>query len=54
MLNYIGTTLGILLGLWLARRRGGNRLDLLHYATIFGIVGFIIGAFAMLVIPAPG
>ena len=54
MLNYIGATLGILLGLWLARRRGGNLLDLLHYATIFGIVGFIIGAFAMLVIPAPG
>lgn len=54
MLNYIGATLGILLGLWLARRRGGNRLDLLHYATIFGIVGFIVGAFAMLVIPAPG
>ena len=54
MLNYIGATLGILLGLWLARRRGGNRLDLLHYATIFGFVGFIIGAFAMLVIPAPG
>ena len=54
MLNYIGATLGILLGLWLARRRGGNRLDLLHYATIFGIVGFIIGALAMLVIPAPG
>lgn len=54
MLNYIGAALGILLGLWLARRRGGNRLDLLHYATIFGIVGFILGAFAMLVIPAPG
>ena len=54
MLNYIGAALGILLGLWLARRRGGNRLDLLHYATIFGIVGFIVGAFAMLVIHAPG
>ena len=54
MLNYIGAALGILLGLWLARRRGGNRLDLLHYATVLGIVGFIIGAFAMLVIPALG
>ena len=54
MLNYIGAALGILLGLWLARRRGVNRLDLLHYATVLGIVGFIIGAFAMLVIPAPG
>lgn len=54
MLNLIGGALGILLGLWVARRRGGNRLDLLHYATIFGIIGFTVGAFAMLVIPAPG
>jgi uncharacterized protein with von Willebrand factor type A (vWA) domain len=41
MLNFIGGGLGILLGLWTARRRGGNRLDLLHYATIFGILGFV-------------
>ncbi|MCT4684153.1 MAG: hypothetical protein N4A39_10535 [Roseicyclus sp.] len=54
MLNIIGGGIGILLGLWTARRRGGNRLDLLHYATIFGILGFLIGAFAMLVIPGPG
>jgi uncharacterized membrane protein len=54
MLNFIGAALGIALGLLIARRRGGNRLDLLHYATIFGIIGFILGAFAMLVIPAPG
>jgi uncharacterized membrane protein len=54
MLNLIGGGLGIALGLWTAHRRGGNRLDLLHYATIFGIVGFLVGAFAMLVIPGPG
>jgi uncharacterized membrane protein len=54
MLNFIGGGLGIALGLLVARRKGGNRLDLLHYATIFGIIGFILGAFAMLVIPAPG
>lgn len=53
MLNFIGGGLGILLGLWTAHRRGGNRLDLLHYATIFGILGFILGAVAMLVVPAP-
>ena len=54
MLNFIGAAIGIALGLWLARTRGGNRLDLVHYATILGIIGFIVGAFAMLVIPAPG
>lgn len=53
MLNLIGGGIGVILGLWVAWRRGGNRLDLLHYATIFAIIGFLIGAFAMLVIPAP-
>ncbi len=53
MLNLIGGACGIALGLIMARRKGGNRLDLLHYATIFGIIGFLLGAFAMLVIPAP-
>jgi hypothetical protein len=54
MLNFIGAGVGIVLGVITATRRGGNRLDLLHYGTIFGIVGFLVGAFAMLVIPAPG
>ncbi|MEM7723003.1 MAG: hypothetical protein AAF376_11570 [Pseudomonadota bacterium] len=53
MLNFIGAALGVGLGAWTAKRRGGNRLDMLHYATIFGIIGFILGAFAMLIIPAP-
>ena len=53
MLNFIGAGIGVALGVWTARKRGGNRLDLLHYGTIFGIIGFILGAFAMLVIPAP-
>lgn len=53
MLNILGAAIGIGLGVWTARRRGGNRLDLLHYGTIFGIIGFILGAFAMLILPAP-
>lgn len=54
MLNFLGAGVGAILGLWMAHRRGGNRLDLLHYATILAIIGFIIGAFAMLIVPAPG
>ena len=53
MLNIWAAGIGIALGLIVARRRGGNRLDLLHYATIFGIIGFLAGSFAMLVVPAP-
>ncbi|MCR9067587.1 MAG: hypothetical protein NXH79_01975 [Rhodobacteraceae bacterium] len=53
MLNFLGAAIGAGLGLWTARRRGGNRLDMLHYATIFAIIGFLVGAFAMLVVPAP-
>lgn len=53
MLNFIVALLGIGLGLWTAKRRGGSRLDLLHYATIYGIIGFTLGSFAMLIIPSP-
>jgi len=52
MLNFIGLAVGILLGLLVAWRRGGNRLDLLHYGTVFGIIGFLLSLVAMLVIPA--
>jgi Na+-driven multidrug efflux pump len=54
MLYLIGGGLGIGVGLWVARRKGGNRLDLLHHAAIYGIVGFLLGLVGMLVIPAPG
>jgi len=53
MLNFIGGGIGLILGVVIATRRGGNRLDLLHYGTIFAIIGFLLGSFAMLVIPAP-
>lgn len=53
MLNFLGLLIGVILGIVTARRRGGNRTDMLHYAAIFGLIGFVLGAFAMLVIPAP-
>jgi hypothetical protein len=53
MLNIIGGLLGIALGLIMARRRGGNRLDMAQYAAVFAIIGFLVGTFAMLMVPAP-
>ncbi len=53
MLNLLGLGIGVGLGAVTARRRGGNRLDMLHYAAIFGVIGFLLGTLAMLVIPAP-
>lgn len=49
----IGLAGGILLGLFTARRRRGNRLDLLHYALVFGLIGLVLGYIVMLVVPAP-
>ncbi|MFT5870908.1 MAG: hypothetical protein ACI8TF_003039 [Paracoccaceae bacterium] len=53
MLNFLGLTIGVLTGVIWARRRGGNRLDMAHYATVLGMIGFVLGMFAMLVLPAP-
>jgi uncharacterized membrane protein len=53
MLNVIGALAGLALGLFVARRRGGNRADLAQYAAVFAIIGFLLGTFAMLLVPAP-
>ncbi len=45
MVNVIGLLVGASLGALIARKRGGNRLDLLHFAGVFGIIGLIIGTF---------
>jgi len=53
MSSVIGAGSGPILGAWTARRPGGNRLDILHHGANHAIVGFLIGAFAMLAFPAP-
>jgi Na+-driven multidrug efflux pump len=53
MLNVIGAVVGLGLGVIVARRRGGNRADLAQYAAVFAIIGFLLGTFAMLLVPAP-
>ncbi|MGV6838831.1 MAG: hypothetical protein ACWA40_01410 [Planktomarina sp.] len=42
---YFGLGLGALLGLLVAWKRKGTRLDMLHYAAIFAIIGGILATF---------
>jgi len=44
MANILGLLIGAGLGGLIAHRRGGNRMDLLHYAGVFGLIGLIIGS----------
>ena len=53
MLNLIGALLGAALGGLIAWRRQGNRLDIAQYMAVLGIIGFLLGTFAMLLMPAP-
>lgn len=45
MANLLGLLLGAALGFFIARRRGGNRMDMAHYAGVFGLIGLILGTF---------
>ncbi len=48
----IGLVIGAALGALWARRRGGNRLDLLHYAGVLGMIGLVLGGFVGIVVLA--
>jgi hypothetical protein len=45
MIVIVAFLLGVLWGGWLARRRKGGRLDVLQYASAFGIAFAIAGLF---------
>ena len=45
MLVLIGLIVGAIIGAMTAKRRGGNRLDLLQYAGVFALIGGVIGLF---------
>ncbi|MFV2052654.1 hypothetical protein [Aliiroseovarius sp. YM-037] len=45
MLVLIGLIVGAIIGAMTAKRRGGNRLDLLQYAGVFALIGAVIGLF---------
>lgn len=45
MANILGLVIGAVLGAFIAWRRKGNRLDMLHYAGVLGLIGLIVGTF---------
>lgn len=53
MLNFVGIVIGAGIGVVLARRRGGNRLDIAQWGAVFAVIGFLTGTLVMLVVPAP-
>ena len=47
ILPLAGFVIGALLGAWRARAAGGRRLDLAQWAVVGGIIGALIGLFAL-------
>ncbi|MBC6441604.1 MAG: apolipoprotein acyltransferase [Rhodobacteraceae bacterium] len=43
MIGVVTAVLGAMLGWMRARKLGGNRLDCLQYASVFAIIGFVLG-----------
>ncbi|MEO0359042.1 MAG: hypothetical protein AAF386_12280 [Pseudomonadota bacterium] len=53
-MTYFGLAIGAAWGVFLAARRKGKRLDLLHYGVTFGIIGGLLGMIAGIVIARMG
>lgn len=45
MIVLASALLGIIIGVTTAKKRGGNRKDLLHYAAGYGLAFVIVGMF---------
>ncbi len=54
MLPLIGGLGGAAWGLWLAKKRGGNRMDLAQYAAGYGILWAILGLIASIILVSLG
>ena len=50
MIVLAGALLGIVIGTTTARRRGGQRLDMLHYGAGYGIAFALAGLFLTILI----
>ncbi len=50
MIVIIGLVAGIILGVLSAKKRGGNRLDMLQYAAVYSIIFMLIGFLLTIII----
>lgn len=50
MIIAAGLILGVLMGAFTAKRRGGKVLDMLQYAAGFGIAFMLLGVFVTIII----
>ena len=50
LLTITGLVLGAILGPVQALRRGGKRLDALHYGTAYAVIGALLGLFATIIL----
>ncbi|MDZ7905991.1 MAG: hypothetical protein U5N55_09645 [Cypionkella sp.] len=50
MLVISGTVLGAILGPLKARGLGGKRIDVLHYAFAYALIGALLGLFATIIV----
>jgi hypothetical protein len=50
MIVIAGLVLGIVTGVFLAKRRGGGPTDMAHYAAVYGIAFSLAGLFLTLIL----
>lgn len=50
MLVIAGVVMGAILGALRARKLGGKRMDALHYAAAFALIGALLGLFATIIV----
>jgi len=46
----LGLLIGALVGVFMAKRRGGKNLDMLQWGVVIAIMGAIIGIFVLVII----
>ena len=45
-----GLLIGVVLGVFNARRLGGRKLDMLQWGAVYGIIGTLAGVFATIIL----